>query len=86
MRNVLCPHYNACLDSAARAGLDGFSCNGCQFQDTTEDQLFSTELAGAYALLVAVFNPGDYGDKWPQTWVRYFADDTWKHGEYKVCL
>ncbi len=53
-RNVLCPHYNICLDTAVKKTLSGWDCSACIHKNTKE-QIDPSESVGCGKLLNKIF-------------------------------
>lgn len=39
LKNLDCPHYNECLDMAAKLSWNGFTCKKCCHRDSTEGRI-----------------------------------------------
>jgi len=68
-RNVMCQHYNKCLDMAIEMDWKGFACSECQDYELEagEDQVhwLEQEWRAAYLLLRIAS-----GDPWYDSWVE----------------
>ena len=53
-RNVLCPHYNICLDNAVKKTLPAWDCSACIHKDTKE-QIDPSESVRCGHLLHKIF-------------------------------
>ena len=54
-RNVLCPHYNICLDTAVEKTLSGWDCSACIHKNTKE-QIDPSEFVRCGKLLNKIFH------------------------------
>ncbi len=54
LRNVLCPHYNFCLDNAVKKTLSGWDCSACIHKNTKE-QIDPSESVRCGKLLNKIF-------------------------------
>ncbi len=58
-RNVLCPHYNTCLDHVVEKKLPPWDCSTCMHKNTTE-QIDPTEFERCGKLLNKIFSKPYY--------------------------
>jgi len=61
MRNIRCPAYSGCLDTAISLNLPDWECAGCR-QVLDEGPIDPAELDGAVLMLIAIFFPATYAE------------------------
>jgi hypothetical protein len=59
VRNVSCPHYQRCLDQAAKKNAPGWDCSKCKHRNDRTDTE-EIDLERYYLLLWGVFKPELY--------------------------
>ena len=75
LRNVLCPHYNICLDNAVKKTLSGWDCSACIHKNTNE-QIDPSEFVRCEKLLDKIFSMLPINGKSHSCFIDFFGENT----------
>ena len=75
LRNVLCPHYNICLDNAVKKTLPGWDCSDC-IHEATNEQIDPSEYVRCEKLLNKIFSKLAINGKSHSCFIDFFGENT----------